>query len=75
MSMVFKFVKSKCQSYMNEIFRPAENIRINTRNSFFLIKPSFLKNQYWAKGLVLNWTNYIEQNSRIFEENQKFEYF
>ena len=58
MSMVFKFVKNKCQSYINEIFRPAENIRINTRN-----------------GLVLYWTNYIEQNSRIFEENQKFEYF
>ena len=58
MSMVFKFVKNKCQSYINEIFRPAENIRINTRN-----------------GLVLYWTSYIEQNSRIFEENQKFEYF
>ena len=30
---VFKFVQNKCSAYMNDIFRPAENIRINTRNS------------------------------------------
>ena len=32
-STVFKFVQNKCPVYMNEVFRPAENIRINTRNS------------------------------------------
>ena len=33
-SIVFKFVQNKCQAYMNEVFRRAENIRINTRNSY-----------------------------------------
>ena len=32
-STVFKFVQNKYPTYMNEFFRPAENIRINTRNS------------------------------------------
>ena len=34
MSTVFKFVQNKCPVYMNEAFRLAENLRINTRNSF-----------------------------------------
>ena len=33
-STVFKFVQNKCPAYMNDVFRPAENIRINTRNSY-----------------------------------------
>ena len=72
-STVFKFVQNKYPAYMNEVFRPAENKRINTRNSY--LKSSFSKNQYRTKRLVLYWTCYLEQNSRNFEEKEKFEYF
>ena len=60
---------------MNEVSRPAENMRINTRNSFLKLNHPFQKNQYWAKGFVLYWACYCEQNSRNYYENQKFEYF
>ena len=40
-STVFKFVPNKCPAYMNEVFRPAENIRINTRNSFLELSHPF----------------------------------
>ena len=33
-STVFKFIQNKRPAYMNEVFRPAENIRIDTRNNF-----------------------------------------
>ena len=33
-SAVFKFVQNKCPAYMDEVFRSAENIRINTRNNY-----------------------------------------
>ena len=33
-STVFKFVQNKCPAYMDKVFRPAENIRINTRSSY-----------------------------------------
>ena len=72
---VFKFVQNKCPAYMNEVFRPAANVRINTRSSYLKFNHPFRKNQYWTKGLALYWTCYLEQNSRNFEENQKFEYF
>ena len=41
MNTVFEFVQNKCSSYLNEIFRPTENIRTNTRNS--CLKPYFSK--------------------------------
>ena len=40
-STVFKFVQNKCPAYMNEVFRPAENMRINTRNSFLKLNHPF----------------------------------
>ena len=58
-----KFVQNKCPAYMNEVFRPVKNIRMNTGNG------------YVTKRLVLYWTCYLEQNSRNSVENQKFEYF
>ena len=40
---VFKFAQNKCLTYMNKVFRPAENIRINTRNSYLKLKhPNWL---------------------------------
>ena len=33
-STVFKFVQNKCPAYMDKVFRPPENIRINMRNSY-----------------------------------------
>ena len=42
-STVFKFVQNKCPAYMNEVFRPAENMRINTRNSFLKLNILFEK--------------------------------
>ena len=40
-SAIFKFVQNKCPAYMNEVFRPAENMRINTRNSFLKLNHPF----------------------------------
>ena len=37
-STVFKSFQNKCPAYMNEVFRPTENIRINTRNCYFKLK-------------------------------------
>ena len=42
-STVFKFVQNKCTAYMNEVFRPAENIRINTRKSCLKLNHPFRK--------------------------------
>ena len=51
---------NKCPAYMNEVFRSAENIRINMRHSFLKLKRSFSKNHYQAKGFFLYWTCYLE---------------
>ena len=40
---VFKFDQKKCPTYTNEVFRLAENIRINTRNSFIKLNHLFQK--------------------------------
>ena len=50
-STVFKFVQNKFPSYENEVFRPAENIRINTRNSFLKLNHPFQKTSTGQKGL------------------------
>ena len=42
-STVFKFVQNKCPAYISEVFRPAENMRINTRNSFLMLNHPFHK--------------------------------
>ena len=42
-STVFKFVQNKCTAYMNEVFRTAENIRINTRKSCLKLNHPFRK--------------------------------
>ena len=57
---------------MNEISRPTEKIRINTRNSYLNLN---WKKQYWTKRPVLYWTCYVKQNCRKFKQSQKFEYF
>ena len=49
-SIVFKFVQNKCLAYMNEVFRPAENIRINTRNSYLKLRHPFRKNSTGQNG-------------------------
>ena len=38
---VFKFVQNKCPAFMNDVFRPAENMRINTRKSFLKLNYPF----------------------------------
>ena len=40
---VFKFVQNKCPAYMNELFRSAENMRINTRNGCLNLNHPFRK--------------------------------
>ena len=74
-STVFKFVQSKWPTYMNEVFRPAENIRINTRNSYLKLSHPFRKASTGQNDLTYIGPGYFEQSSRNFEENQKFEYF
>ena len=48
---VFKFVQNKCPVYMNEALRPAENMRINLRNSFLKLNHLFQKTSTGWKGL------------------------
>ena len=50
-SAVFKFVQNKCPAYMNEVFRPTENMRINTRNRFLKLNHPFRKTSTGQKGL------------------------
>ena len=42
-STIFIFAQNKCPAYTNENFRPAENIRINTRNSSLKLRHPFRK--------------------------------
>ena len=50
-STVSKFVQNKCPGYMNKVFRPALNMRINTRNSFLKLNHPFRKTSTGQKGL------------------------
>ena len=50
-STVFKFVQRKCPANTNEVFRPAENMKINTRNSFLKLNHPFQKTSTRQKGL------------------------
>ena len=50
-STVFNFVQNKCAAYMNEVFRLAEKIRINTRNSYPKLNHPFRKTSTKQKGL------------------------
>ena len=50
-STVFKFVQDKCPASMNEVFRPAGNMRINTRNSFLKLNHPFRKTSTGQKSL------------------------
>ena len=49
-STVFIFVQNKYPGYMNEIFKPAENIRINMRNSYLKLNHPF-RNDSGQNGL------------------------
>ena len=40
-----------CPAYMNEVFRPAENMTIYTRNSFLKLNHPFRKTSTGQKGL------------------------
>ena len=64
----FKFVLNKCPAYMNKVSRPAENMRINTRNSFHKLNYPFQKTSTRQKGL-----SYIEPAiwNRILEIIEK----
>ena len=50
-STVFKFVQNKCPVYTNEVFRPAENVRMNTRNNFLKLPHHFRKTNTGQKSL------------------------
>ena len=48
---MFKFVQNKCPVYMNKVFRLAENIIINTRNSYLKLSILFRKTSTGQNGL------------------------
>ena len=50
-SSVFKFVQNQCLAYMNEVFWPAENVRIDTRKSFLKLNHPFQKTSTRQKSL------------------------
>ena len=53
-STIFKFVQNKCPAYMNEVSRLAENIRINTRNSYLKLSYPFRETSTEQNGLFYN---------------------
>ena len=80
---VFKFVQNKCPAYMNEAFRPAENMRINTRNSFLRLNHPFRETSTGQKGLSYTgpviWNRIPEiikktRNLNPFKHNMKHYY-
>ena len=68
-STAFKFVQNKCPAYMNEVFRPAENMRINTKNSFLKLTILFEKPLLDKRVcLILNFFFFfIHQNIHIYK--------
>ena len=71
-STTFKLVHHKCPAYINKVFRPVENIRINTRNSYLKLNHPFRKTSTGKNGLSNTepavWNNIPE----ILKKNQKF---
>ena len=63
-SAVFKFVQSKSPVYMNQVFRLAENKRMNTRNSYLKLNWPFRKTSTRQNGLpctgLVIWNNIPE---------------
>ena len=72
---VLKFVQNKCPAYMNEVLRPAENIRINLRNSFLKLNHLFRKTSTGEKGLSYIGPAVWNRIPEIIIKKQKFEYF
>ena len=74
-STIFKFVQNKCLAYMNELFRLAENIKINTRNRYLKFSHPFRKTSTRQNSLSYIGPATIWNRIPEIEENQKFEYF
>ena len=74
-STTFKLVHYKCPAYINEVFRPVENIRINTRNSYLKLNHPFRKTSTGKSGLSNTepavWNNIPE----ILKKNKNFNTF
>ena len=50
-STVLTLVQNKCPAYMNKVYRPAENIRVNTRNNYLKLPHSFRETTTEQNGL------------------------
>ena len=80
-STVFKFVQSKCPAYMNEIFRPTENIRINIRNSYlkgcvrYIFASLFFKSKPEHLSNVEKYFLFHFKSSFRSQENQILEFY
>ena len=79
-SAVFKFVQSKSPVYMNQVFRLAENKRMNTRNSYLKLNWPFRKTSTRQNGLpctgLVIWNNIPEilkktKNLNTFKHKMK----
>ena len=71
---VFKFVQNKCSSFLNEIFRPTENIRTNTKNSY--LKSHFSRTSTGQSSLSYIGHEEFQKlsNSNTFKHNRKHYY-
>ena len=61
-SIVFKYVNDKFPNYLNEVFQTAPENNIQTGGSFLKLKCPFCKSQRRSNGVVLHWSNHMEQN-------------
>ena len=61
-SIVFKYVDDECPNYLNEVSQIAPEYRIQTRGSFLKFKMPLPQNHHRSNGIVLHWSNHMEQN-------------
>ena len=60
-STVFKYVNNQCLNYLNKVFQTAPENNNQTRGSFLKLKSPF-QSQRRPNGVVLHYSNHMEQN-------------
>ena len=61
-SIVFMYVNDQCRNYLNEVFHTAPENNIQTRESFLKLKCLLRQNERRSIGVVLHWSNHMEEN-------------
>ena len=74
-AITFKFVNNACPHYLNEVSEYAPQCRIESRSNFAKPKIPFRETNMGAETPFIYWSLSMEQSTRIYEKNHRFEYF